>query len=67
MARKDRTGNRKTREQRLPRKIPELGYYLVTEKQKLEQCIGDGKTKPSDMCPATTVYELVGEIREKVK
>ena len=40
---------------------------LQIAKQKLEQCIRDGKTKPSDMCPATTVYELVGEIREKVK
>ena len=34
--------------------------------QKLEQCIRDGKTKPSEMCPCTTVHELVGEIREKV-
>ena len=29
MARKDRTGNRKTREERMVRRIPELGYYLV--------------------------------------
>lgn len=29
MARKDRTGNRKSREQRPPVKLPELGYYLV--------------------------------------
>ena len=29
MARKDRTGNRKTREQRRPLKVPKLGYYLV--------------------------------------
>lgn len=35
-------------------------------KQKLEQCIREGKTKPSEMCPCTTVYELVGEIKGKV-
>ena len=33
--------------------------------QKLEQCIRDGKTKPSEMCPCTTVHRLVGEIKEK--
>ena len=29
MARKDRTGSRKTREQRMCRYVPEMGYYLV--------------------------------------
>ena len=29
MAKKDRTGNRKTREQRTKYKVPELGYYLI--------------------------------------
>ena len=29
MARKERTGNRKTREQRKQFKVPELGYYLI--------------------------------------
>lgn len=33
--------------------------------QKLEQCIREGKKKPSEMCPCTTVHELVREIREK--
>lgn len=135
MAKKDRTGNRKTREQRKQFKVPELGYYLIvtdteaTERcfftgshralpedirnklvikvvetktrtmidkcleltaydaqyripwivfdrdqvqgfdellQKLEQCIREGKTKPSEMCPCTTVHELVGEIKGKV-
>ena len=28
--------------------------------QKLEQCIREGKTKPSEMCPCATVHELVG-------
>ena len=34
---------------------------------KLEQCIREGKTKPSEMCPCTTVHELVGEIKGKVR
>lgn len=34
----------------------------IAEK-KLEQCIREGKTKPSEMCPCTTVHELVGEIK----
>ena len=29
MARKDRTGNRKTREERMVKRTPEMGYYLV--------------------------------------
>lgn len=35
--------------------------------QKMEQCIRDGKAKPLEMCPCTTVHELVGEIKEKVR
>ncbi len=35
--------------------------------QKYEQCIREGKTKPSEMCPCTKVHELVGEIRGKMK
>lgn len=34
---------------------------------KLEQCIREGKTKPSEMCPSTTIYKLVDEIKGKVK
>lgn len=33
--------------------------------QKLDQCIREGKTKASDMWPATTVHELVNEIKKK--
>ena len=35
--------------------------------QKLEQCEREGKKKPSEMCPGTTVYRLVGEIKSKRK
>ena len=34
--------------------------------QKLEQCEREGKKKPSEMCPGTTVHRLVGEIKGKV-
>lgn len=34
--------------------------------QKFEQCKREGKTKPSEICPCTTMHELVGEIKEKV-
>lgn len=34
--------------------------------QKLEQCEREGKKKPSEMCPGTTVHRLVGEIRNKI-
>ena len=43
MARKDRTGNRKTREQRAVRRIPEMGYYLVvTDTEATERCFFNG-------------------------
>ena len=34
--------------------------------QKLEQCEREGKKKPSEMCPGTTVHKLIGEIRSKI-
>jgi len=34
--------------------------------QKLEQHEREGKTKPSEMCPCTTVHKLVGEIKRKI-
>ena len=38
-----------------------IGHALI------EQCIKNGYTIPSQMCPCTTVYELVGEIKKKVE
>ena len=35
--------------------------------QKLEQCSREGKTKPSEMWPCTTVHELIGEIKRKIR
>ncbi len=34
--------------------------------QKYEQCKREGKIKPSEMWPCTTVHELVGEIKRKI-
>lgn len=34
--------------------------------EKYEQCIREGKEIPSGMCPCTTVYQLVEEIKKKV-
>ena len=43
MARIDRTGNRKSREQRTQFKVPELGYYLiVTDTEATERCFFTG-------------------------
>lgn len=43
MAKRDRTGNRKTREQRKQFKVPELGYYLiVTDTEATERCFFTG-------------------------
>lgn len=36
-------GNRKTREQRSKRRVPEMGYYLVvTDTEATERCFFDG-------------------------
>lgn len=43
MAKKDRTGNRKAREQKKQYKVPELGYYLiVTDTEATERCFFTG-------------------------
>lgn len=39
--------------------------FIIAE-QKLNQCVREKKSTPSEMCPATMVYMLVREIRGKV-
>lgn len=39
---------------------------LQIARQKYEQCERERKTIPSKMCPCTTVYQLVKEIKKKV-
>lgn len=38
---------------------------ILIATQKYEQCLREGKIVPSQMYPATTVHELVGEIKRK--
>lgn len=50
MAKKDRTGNRKSREQRKQFKVPELGYYLiVTDTEATEHFTGLHQALPEDV------------------
>ena len=52
MAKKDRTGNRKPREQKKQYKVPELGYYLiVTDTEATERCYFNGlhQSLPEDV------------------
>jgi len=43
VARNDRTGNRKTRDQREKKRLPEMGYYLVvTDTEATERCFFNG-------------------------
>lgn len=41
-------------------KVGDEEKAIQIAQQKLEQCKIEGKTKPSEMCPCTTVHELVG-------
>ena len=47
-------------------KVGDEEKAIQIAQHKMEQCRREGKTKPSEMCPCTTVHELVGEIRNKV-
>ena len=58
MARKDRTGNRKTREQQKQTSPPDEEKALQTAARKYEQCLREGKSIPSQMCHATTVHDF---------
>ena len=48
-------------------KVGDEERAIQIAQQKLEQCKREGKTKPLEMCPCTTVHELVKEIKGKVK
>lgn len=53
----------------LYRRITETGdeeKALQIAPRKYEECIRNGYTIPSEMCPCTTVNKLVGEIKGKV-
>lgn len=62
MARSDRTGNRKPRDQRKRNRIPELGYYLVvTDTEATERCFFNGL---HNSLPDTVKQKLVIKVTE---
>lgn len=62
MAREDRMGNRKTRQQRLKQRVPDLGYYLiVTDTEGTERCYFNGL---HDDLPADLKDRLVIKVIE---
>lgn len=62
MARKDRTGNRKPRDQRPVKRIPEMGYYLVvTDTEATERCYFTGL---HDSLPDNVKKKLVIKVVE---
>lgn len=62
MAKNNRTGNRKTREQRGHKRIPEMGYYLVvTDTDATERCYFDGL---HDSLPESVKQKLVIKVVE---
>ena len=62
MARKDRAGNRKTRDQRTARYIPQMGYYLVvTDTEATERCYFTGL---HDSLPENIKKKLVIKVVE---
>lgn len=66
----NRTGQKYSKsDEHMYEKICRVGneeQAIQIAQQKLEQCIREGKTKPTEMCPCTTVHELVGQIKRKV-
>lgn len=62
LAKSDRTGNRKTREQREKKRIPEMGYYLViTDTEATERCFFNGL---HDSLPDSIKQKLVIKVVE---
>lgn len=62
MAREDRMGNRKPRQQRLMQRVPDLGYYLiVTDTEGTERCYFNGL---HDDLPADIKDRLVIKVIE---
>lgn len=69
MARSDRTGNRKTREQRVKQRVPELGYYLiVTDTQGTERCFFRGlqESLPADIQGKLVIRVVETKTREMI-
>ena len=69
MAKSDRTGRRKTRDQRDVRRIPELGYYyIVTDTEATERCYFNGfrnSLMQRSGCLCTTLRGSMDRIRSR--
>ena len=67
---KSKTGNNYDKaDKSLYRRLAQTGDEIKALKiaeQKYKQCIDNGYTKPSEMCPCTTVHNLVAEIKGKI-
>lgn len=69
MARNERTGNRKTREQRKKVRLPELGYYLVvTDTEATERCYFNGLRDdlPEDIQGKLVISVIETKTREMI-
>lgn len=66
----DKTGQKYSKaDEKMYAKICKAGdeeKAIQIAQQKYEQCLRDGKKKPSNMCPCTTVHLLVSEIKGKL-
>ncbi len=69
MAKKDRKGNRKDRNQRLNTRAPEMGYYIIyTDTEATEKCYFDGlrDSIPEDMKRKLIIKVQKSKTRELV-
>lgn len=69
LAKIERNGKRKTREQRKGRKIPELGYYLiVTDTEATERCYFNGlhTSLPKDIQKKLVIKVIETKTREMI-
>lgn len=66
----DKTGQKYSKaDEKMYAKICKAGdeeKAIQIAQQKFEQCLREGKKKPSNMCPCTTVHLLVSEIKGKL-
>ncbi len=68
MARKDRTGNRKTREQRKQFKVPELGYYLIVkDTEATERCFFTDEQMYGKLCKAGDEEKAIKIAQQKLE
>ena len=70
MARKDRTGNRTSRDQRKTRRVPEMGYYLVvTDTEATERCYFTGlhRSLPPQIQPKLVIKVIETKTQDMIQ